>query len=171
MKLADLFIPAYTLTPSSVVIDRTRNQRFTMKDIGQINARLGNIEKMTTLNLLERDALDFEVLDANGLNRFKSGIVVDNFQGHRVGDAFHKDYKNSMDFSRGILRPIHVSKSVDLEENVTTDAARTSAGYQKTGDLITLPYTNETTLSQPLASLLVLKQNKPDSEVHFDGPH
>jgi len=101
---------------------------------------------------LERNALDFEVLDANGLNRFKSGIVVDNFQGHRVGDAFHKDYKNSMDFSKGVLRPIHVSKSVDLEENITTDAARTSAGYQKTGDLITLPYTEVVLTEQPFAS-------------------
>ena len=86
------------------------------------------------------------------MNRFKSGIVVDNFQGHKVGDAFHKDYKNSMDFSRGILRPIHVSKSVDLEESATTDSARTSAGYQKTGDLITLPYTEVVLTEQPFAS-------------------
>jgi len=92
------------------------------------------------------------VLDANGLNRFKSGIVVDNFQGHRVGDAYHKDYRNSMDFSSGILRPIHVTKSIDLEENATTDAARTSAGYQKTGDLITLPYTEVVLTEQPFAS-------------------
>jgi hypothetical protein len=53
---------------------------------------------MTTLSLLERNAADFEVLDANGLNRFKSGFIVDNFQGHSVGDAYHKDYRNSMDF-------------------------------------------------------------------------
>jgi len=94
------------------------------------------------------------VLDANGLNRFKSGIVVDNFQGHRVGDAFHKDYKNSMDFAMGELRPIHVTKSVDLEENVSTDVARTSAGYQKTGDLITLPYTEVVLTEQPFASTI-----------------
>ena len=154
MKLADLVIPPFTFNPKDVTIRRTRNQRFTMKDIGQINARLGNVEKMTTLNLLERNALDFEVLDANGLNRFKSGIVVDNFQGHRVGDAYHKDYKNSMDFSEGTLRPIHVTKSVDLEENVSTDSARTSAGYQKTGDLITLPYTEVVLTEQPFASTI-----------------
>jgi len=152
MKLADLRIPPFTFRPEDVTIIRTRNQRFTMKDIGKLNNRLANVEKMTTLNLLERNALDFEVLDANGLNRFKSGIVVDNFQGHRVGDAYHKDYRNSMDFSSGILRPIHVTKSIDLEENATTDAARTSAGYQKTGDLITLPYTEVVLTEQPFAS-------------------
>jgi hypothetical protein len=98
--------------------------------------------------------LAFEVLDANGFNRFKSGIVVDNFQGHRVGDAYHKDYKNAMDFSQGTLRPIHVSKSIDLEESLNTDSARTSAGYQKTGDLITLPYTEVVLTEQPFASTI-----------------
>jgi hypothetical protein len=152
MRLADLTIPPFTFRPEDVGVERTRNQRFTMKDIGKIHKRLSNVEKMTTLNLLERNAMDFEVLDANGLSRFKSGIVVDNFEGHRVGDSYHKDYKNSMDFSEGVLRPKHVSKSVDLEESVTTDAARTSAGYQKTGDLITLPYTEVVLTEQPFAS-------------------
>jgi hypothetical protein len=152
MKLATISLPAFTFKPEDVRITRTRNQRFTMKDIGKINDRLSTVEKITTLSLLERNAADFEVLDANGLNRFKSGFIVDNFQGHSVGDAYHKDYRNSMDFQSGELRPLHVSKSVDLEENVTTDAARTSAGYQKTGDLITLPYTEVVLTEQPYAS-------------------
>jgi hypothetical protein len=59
-----------------------------------------------------------------------------------------------MDFTKGELRPTHVTKSVDLEENVTTDAARTSAGYQKTGDLITLPYTEVVLTEQPYASTI-----------------
>ena len=152
MKLATILLPAFTFKPEDVTITRTRNQRFTMKDIGKIHDRLSTVEKMTTLSLLERNAADFEVLDANGLNRFKSGFIVDNFQGHSVGDAYHKDYRNSMDFQKSILRPLHVSKSVDLEESVTTDDARTSAGYQKTGDLITLPYTEVVLTEQPYAS-------------------
>ena len=152
MKLATISLPAFTFKPEDVTITRTRNQRFTMKDIGKIHDRLSTVEKMTTLSLLERNAADFEVLDANGLNRFKSGFIVDNFQGHSVGDAYHKDYRNSMDFQKSMLRPLHVSKSVDLEESVTTDDARTSAGYQKTGDLITLPYTEVVLTEQPYAS-------------------
>ena len=152
MKLATISLPAFTFKPEDVRITRTRNQRFTMKDIGKIHDRLSTVEKMTTLSLLERNAADFEVLDANGFNRFKSGFIVDNFQGHSVGDAYHKDYRNSMDFQKSMLRPLHVSKSVDLEESVTTDDARTSAGYQKTGDLITLPYTEVVLTEQPYAS-------------------
>ena len=33
----------------------------------------------------------------NGLNRFKSGFIADNFAGHRVGDVLHPDYKASID--------------------------------------------------------------------------
>ena len=86
------------------------------------------------------------------MNRFKSGFVVDNFRGHSVGDSFARDYKNSIDFEQGILRPTHVSKSVDLEESVSSDDARTGAGYKKTGDLITLPYTEKVLTEQPFAS-------------------
>jgi hypothetical protein len=152
MVLAHIDLPAFTFKPADVQVTRIRNQRFTMKDIGRISDRLANVERMTTLSLLEKNAAEFEVLDANGLNRFKSGFVVDNFRGHRVGDAFARDYRNSMDFSSGTLRPVHVTKSVDLEESATSDDARTGAGYQKTGDLLTLPYTEVVLTEQPFAS-------------------
>ena len=74
--------------------------------------------------------------------------MVDNFKGHRIGDTAHRDYKCSMDFEQGELRPQHRSKAVDLIELATTTSERTAAGYQKTGDMITLPYTEETLTSQ-----------------------
>ena len=152
MKLCELFIPAFTFKPTDVSIKREKNQRFTMRDIGKLEDRIDHVEFYTALNMLERDAESFEVTDANGLNRFKSGFIVDNFTGHRIGDVKHKDYKCSMDMEKGELRPVHKSKPVALEESVTTDAERTSAGYQKTGDLITLPYTEETFSEQPFSS-------------------
>ena len=51
-----------------------------MRDIGRIEERLTQVEKVTTLLLLEKDAQSFETTDANGLNRFKSGFVVDNLE-------------------------------------------------------------------------------------------
>jgi len=154
MKLCDLEIPAYTFKPEDVIVKRQRHQRYTMKDIGKIDRRLNTIEEITTLNLLEKNAATFEVTDANGLNRFKSGFVVDNFNGHRVGDVAHVDYKCSMDFMYGELRAIHKTKSADLEEVATTDAQRTSAGYQKTGDLLTLPYTEVVLTEQPYGTTI-----------------
>ena len=144
MKLAKLFIPAYTFRPTDVEIERFKTQRFTMKDIGKLQKRIQNLEYYTNLSLLERDAESFEVTDANGLNRFKSGFVVDNFAGHRVGDVKNKDYSNAMDMENKELRPKCVLRNATLTESVSTDANRTANGYQRTGDLITLPYTNVT---------------------------
>ena len=152
MLMSTFFVPAYTFLPKNVSIRKVKHQRYTMKDIGKIAKRLDHVEYYTALSLLERDAESFEVTDANGLNRFKSGFIVDNFKGHRIGDTVHRDYKNSMDFELGQLRPKHKAKAIDLIESVSTDTARTAAGYQKTGDLITLPYTEVTLTEQPYAT-------------------
>ena len=76
-----------------------------MRDIGRLKNRIEKIESVTALSLLERDAESFEIQDANGLNRFKSGFIVDNFGGHRVGDTLHKDYEVAIDMENNILRP------------------------------------------------------------------
>ena len=152
MRLGDMFIPAYTFKPTDVSFNREKNQRFTMKDIGKLQQRISNLEYYTHLSLLERDAESFEVTDANGLNRFKSGFIVDAFQGHRVGDVQHADYQNSIDQIENELRPMVKNKSFELTELATTDTERASIGYQKTGDLITLPYTENVAFAQPYAT-------------------
>ena len=152
MLLATLHIPSYTFFPNDVRIIKEKNQRFTMKDIGKLKNRVENIEYYTALSLLERDAESFEIQDASGLNRFKSGFIVDNFAGHSVGDVEHQDYKISIDMEAHELRPKHKTQMIDLEENISTDSARTSVHYQKTGDLLTLPYTEVEYTKQPYAT-------------------
>ena len=152
MKLADLHLPAFTFRPDDVTVTRLKTQRFTMRDIGRLQGRIENLEFSTALNLLERDAESFEIQDANGLNRFKSGFVVDNFSGHRLGKVSDKDYKCAIDMVEKELRPKCVLKNAQLKEVATTDTARTTAGYQKTGDLITLPYTHTTLAEQQFAT-------------------
>ena len=98
------------------------------------------------------DAETFEITDGNGLNRFKSGFLVDAFQGHRVGDVRHLDYKCSIDMENQILRPSNTAENIPLIESNTTDSQRTTAGYQRTGDLITLPYTEVVASSQIYAT-------------------
>ena len=103
-------LPAFTFKPSDVRVQRFKTQRFTMRDIGRIKDRLERVESLTALSLLERDAESFEIQDANGLNRFKSGFVVDNFSGHRVGDAGNDDYKIAIDQQNNEARPKCVFK-------------------------------------------------------------
>ena len=84
--------------------EKTHNRRFTMKDIGDLERRINQIEYYTALSLLEKDAQSFQVQDENGFDRFKSGFVVDNFSGHSVGDVQHDDYRNSIDYENNELK-------------------------------------------------------------------
>ena len=77
---------------------------------------------------------------------------MDDFSGHRVGEARHKDYKIGVDMEQNELRPMNVPKGIGLVESVSTDAERATAGYKKTGDLITLPYEEVTFQSNSYAS-------------------
>ena len=50
------------------------------------------------------------------------------------------------------MRPKSNQRIIGLEEENTTDSQRTSSYYQKTGDIITLPYTHTAEVTQSFAS-------------------
>jgi len=157
LLLATLTIPSYTLRTSDVRVNKEDNRRFTMRDIGRLENRIKNIEYYTQLSLLEADAQSLQIQDADGFDRFKNGFVVDNFTGHNVGDVRNNDYKLSIDRARGEARTPFTEDVVQLEEvdddgTVINTSDRTAANYSKTGDLITLPYTETTLIEQPYAT-------------------
>jgi len=145
-------MPAYTFDTSTIEIKAIDNRRYTMRDIGGLHKRIENMEYYTQLSLLEADAKSMQIQDADGFDRFKNGFFVDNFTGHGIGDVTDGDYSVSMDMAAGELRPSHHMDNSNLIESdsalgsstAMTDAIRTTNGYQKTGDLITLPYTEVT---------------------------
>jgi len=127
------------------------------RDIGKLENRIESLEYYTQLSLLETQAQNLQIQDADGFDRFKNGFIVDNFTGHNIGDPKNRDYKAAMDMARGELRPTFNEDAVQLIESdddgtsiLETD--RTVANYQKTGDVITLPYTETTLIDQPFAS-------------------
>ena len=136
--LHTLYLPAYTARLNKISIQSHDHKRFTMRDIGRIQGRVKNLERVSSLNALEQETNLYRIQDGDGLDRFKSGFVTDNFRGHRTGDVNHPDYKIGVDRTTGTLRPQHNSKFVDLSLNTGA-----SSGYKKTGDLITLPFTEE----------------------------
>ena len=142
IELFELQVPAYTSSIKNVKVRSHDHRRFTMKDIGKINNRVTNLERITSLSLLEKDTQTKQILDADGFDRFKSGFLVDNFKGHRVGDVNHPDYNVAIDTELGAMRPKNFSQFFDISLNTAL-----SSDYQKTGDLITLPYTT-TNLAQ-----------------------
>ena len=147
IEMFELFIPAYTRDVKEINVKSKDYRRYTMKDIGKISNRVTNLERVTSLSLLEKDTQSKQVLDADGLDRFKSGFLVDNFRGHKIGDVAHPDYRVAIDTKKGILRPQHDTQFFDIELK-----AGTSTDFQQTGDLVTLPYTEQVFVEQNKAS-------------------
>ena len=106
MLLYTLEMPSYVLDLDDIKITKTDNKRYTMRDIGNLENRIESMEYYTQLSLLETQAQNLQIQDANGFDRFKNGIIVDNFSGHNIGDVGNTDYKASIDMAQGQLRPM-----------------------------------------------------------------
>ena len=153
MALATLYItPFPSLAPNyaqilnrkdlSVIVRKAANKGFTMRDIGVLRDRIVNLEYYASLTALEKNAVDMQILDENGLTRFKNGIFVDTFRDHKLGDTESVDYKIVVDPREKSIRPIFTMDSVPYEY-------LSASGTTKTGDLVTLPYTETTLINQP----------------------
>ena len=168
MTIATLRIPAYTFNSSDVKLDYVSRKRYTMKDIGQIDQRLKSVEYYTALSLLEKEVLAASVLDNNNSALFKNGYLVDSFAGHSVVDVLNKEYLNganikvSIDSVDGYARPAFESSSLNF-----SFTAGTNPDVAKTGDLISLPYTEATFVQQNTASKII--NVNPFNVVNFIG--
>ena len=146
------YIPAFTNTSKDVRITPVEHRRYTMRDIGKLEKRIERLEYYTTLSILEQQALNMQVKDEIGLDRFKSGFFVDNFESHSIGNLVSADYKCSIDSRQSVLRPQSKEDSLTLKEVYTRQDQRSVAGYQKSGDIITLPYSKIRLLGNDFAS-------------------
>ena len=146
------YIPAYTKTTKDVRITPVDNKRYTMRDIGKLEKRVERLEFYTTLSILEQQALNMQIKDEIGLDRFKSGFFVDNFETHGLGNLTSLDYQCAIDSQQSVLRPQSKEDSVSLEEVNSREDQRAVSGYKKSGDIITLPYTSLSLLGNDFAS-------------------
>ena len=154
MEVAQITLPPYLYDPvKGPKIRLYDNRRFTMRDIGKIEKRVANLEVMTSLTALELDTKSLQVTDADGLNRFKTGFVANDFkdrnfinfnrtQGSRCDvDVVNKELISAVDFwslkADLAFDPSIDANAVDRNANLKL----LDENCQKTGDLITLKYT------------------------------
>jgi len=146
------YIPAFTTSSKDVRIIPVDNRRYTMKDIGKLEKRIERLEYYTTLSVLEQQALNMQIRDTIGFDRFKTGFVVDNFETHGVGEVSSADYRCSIDTQQSVLRAPNKEDSFRLEEVNTTIDQRFVDGYVRTGDMVTLPYSELQVLGNDFAT-------------------
>ena len=159
MELGTILLPPYLYDPDDVSINLVDNRRYTMRDIGQLEDRIENLERVTSLSLLEVSTEALRIEDEDGNNRFKSGFFVDNFTDRTSSDQ----NLTSADISEGQLRPRLLSNSLrqrvlpsseisEADLDLTTNFELLDPNIQKTGKVVTLKYDSIGWLEQPLAT-------------------
>lgn len=129
-------------------VETIDNRRFTMRDIGRIENRVKNLEYYTTLSMLERETAQYQIKDGFGFDRFKNGFIVDNFQGHGIGDTINPDYAAAIDFNAGEVRPL----SRTVHTTLVGSTPSSNAYVTHTGGLVTLPYQHTVVVQSKAAS-------------------
>ena len=155
MTLYTLQIPAYTFNLSDITTRYIDNKRFTMRDIGKLEKRIERIEYYTALSILEKETASREFSTGSAKDSlfnptgtaFKSGILVDSFNGHAVGDVINDDYNVSVEYAKKEMRP-----GFYYDNHRFTYSLAYSNNVTKTGDLVTLPYTDVDFIKQPFSS-------------------
>lgn len=151
---------------SNVNIQPVLHKRWAFSDISDLQTRVNNLEYYASLNLLEQKASNLQITDANGLNRFKNGILVDDFSTYSVGDTFNTDFSASINTRLQYLSPALLVKNYPLQNQQTiatnglalfSDATLSSLTYvpaQNSGQSPSymLKYTEAELAVQPLAS-------------------
>jgi hypothetical protein len=146
LLLATVTLPAYLKNISDAKINIERTKGYTMKDIGLLEDRLSNVETYTSLNLLEVNTNNLNILDEEGRNRFKNGFIVDKFNTVSIADLTNPDYSVSIDTDEYLVRPY------PYVNNISFNLDATQSNSRKTGDLVTIPYEEISYISQPYSS-------------------
>ena len=157
LDIGTITVPAYTYEASQVKTATKTYKRYRMSDISRLDARVKNLEFYTALSMLETDTKNLSIKDADGLDRFKCGFLVDNFKSFTAASKLDPDFNVCFDKDAGEVRPQHYTTAVDLllGTNAIIGIGQTAdpsqdysfatdligSGCRRTGDLITLDYT------------------------------
>ena len=152
LPLYNIDLNPYTLNDSDVSTQFISNKRYTMKDIGRLERRIGGLEELTTLSLLELSTSTLAVLDSNGNSRTKSGFLVDNFKDFVFSDVTSVNYRASIDNAANVLTPIF---NIDNSRFVLDSDTTRQYSVIRKGDLAVLEYTNSLFVEQNLASTTI----------------
>ena len=175
MHIATITLPAYLYDVKDATIKAVDNRRYTMRDIGKLEDRIETLEETTSLSLLELDTKTFQVRDADNLDRFKSGFFVDDFRDSARLDPSTKGFvvTDLAEFTTAVdLYTIAPQPALEPSINVDTADFQSNlelldSNVQKTGNHITLKYTEADWITQPLASRV--ENVNPFSMIEFIG--
>ena len=159
-----------TEAPTGFVPDlsivKVKHKRYTMQDIAGLENRINNIEYYTSLSILEQNAQNLQISDAYGLNRFKNGIMVDDFSSYSAADTTNLDFSAAINRRERTMTAMQNVQNFPLKSSalaynmgLPSSATLSSLGFGVNSDgyvnYFTLPYTTANAVTQQIASRAV----------------
>jgi hypothetical protein len=142
--LAKVDVPPYTYSAKDVTVTAKNVNVFTMRDAGNLQNRVKNLEDLVLLSQAETSAVNYDVIDAKtGLSRYKAGYLVDSFNNADKISAI-----NDEQFKVAYI----ADRIIPSFELINVPLTVTANSGQVTGDVVTLPYTNSVLAKQPMSS-------------------
>ena len=153
MLIYTLQLPAYTESVKDIRAEFKNNRRYTMEDISKFENRMKNLEFYVALNSLERNASQSKILDNNGLERSKYGILVDNFT-DTESQATYSDvgYDNRCLVERGELKPASLMRTFGLNLNTSLSSGPFKISGTNNKKSLLLDYTTSNFAQQKYAT-------------------
>lgn len=174
ITLYEIEVPAYTYDLTDIDFRMIDNRRYTMKDIGQLEKRLKNLEYYTTLSLLENDAMSKS--DVSLFGRSKNGIITDSFVGFSVVDTTTNEFNSAIDEEAHELRASSKIKDFTLAFDPTF-----SKNFSQSGSLVFLSANSNFVLAEQKYATKAISVNpynvqlfigvlrlKPQSDIWID---
>jgi hypothetical protein len=160
IEICRVELPAYLANAKDAKLSFLQHKRYKMQDIKELENRIKSLEYYTTLSLLEKETANLFISDNEGLNRFKSGFFVDNFNDFLAQEDTFK-LNNSIDRKYNELRPRHYTNSVDMIFGPVVDTDPTvdlnfsiveGNNVRKQNDIVTLDYAEVEYIKQNFAT-------------------
>ena len=161
IEIATITLPPYLYNPKDAQVFLADNRRYTMRDIGKIEDRVENLERVTSLSLLELNTQTLQIQDSQGINRFKTGFFVDDFKNTDLIntqlssieiDQENDELTTQISKNSVNLRPVPSSSISDESLDLSTNFNLFDSNVQKNGDSITLKYESVNWIEQLFAT-------------------
>ena len=164
MTIGSIIVPPYPTLVASQVTPQTNGQptvttsvnqisrRYTMKDINGLNKRISKLEYYSSLSLLEQKTKNLVIKNEAGLDRYKNGIFVDNFETTFGSNLKDSEYFASFDPAESSIIPRFNQFRIDLQYNTNENANTVLHSHTKTNDVVTLAYTEVAHITQNTAT-------------------
>ena len=141
LTIATLYIPPYATSSFDVKIVYEDSRRFTMNDIAKIKKDTIKLTRTVRIHSVEIANLKNPVLNDDGTNLLKTGILVETFNDFSKADLTNQDFLCAFDFRQGTCNPLFTATDMPLEIVSATN-------YSINDGIITARYSEEIFTSQ-----------------------